>query len=432
MKTTNQIQVEIPQVLSSFVDTKLESHSSGGRPHFVKELAKTCDPKNELLNILEEVWLKGRSLHGLARKYETSYATLYRVLLDLEPSKEQLTEYMLNTPRRKRFYMKELDQSDYEAVRKYIARAKREELKKYKTVIQQAQRCWTALNYKDPANWTPDEVISYLHTLKGPSQADMLVNIRQVAPHLKEEVATGKYREKIGIRKKDIFGPEVRMIVQALTERGFGFELLVFLLHITTGAREGSRNIESGLCGLSWDRFHNDFRTVDLWESKVRGGIWSRNCPVDLFFKDLPEKLKRLWEQRGRPTEEKLILGGYKELMSIYKTISMVLKDYYQGKAPPDLLKELSHLIPHDADKIHVNLLWEAEVPLEVVAGQYLGRGEGLGLVGRIWLNIDVIKKFYLSLTQRSERFQKLRSQVTEYSEQFNGELVSPLLSVSA
>lgn len=85
-------------------------------------------------------------------------------------------------------------------------------------------------------------------------------------------------------------------------------------------------------------------------------------------------------------------------------------------------IRELVHLQPHDADKIHCNLLWEAEVPLEVVAGQYIGGQEAIGLVGRGWLSLDTIKKHYLSLTARSKRFQKIRAKVTDYSQPFNEE----------
>ena len=93
------------------------------------------------------------------------------------------------------------------------------------------------------------------------------------------------------------------------------------------------------------------------------------------------------------------------------------------GKTEPDILSEMSTLRPHDADKIHINLLWEAETPLEVVAGQDLGRGEAMGLVGRVWLSVDTIKKYYLSLTQRSDRFKKLENQIREYSTQFTIDL---------
>jgi len=116
----------------------------------------------------------------------------------------------------------------------------------------------------------------------------------------------------------------------------------------------------------------------------------------------------------------KLILGGYPELSKIYKEIRKALEEYFRGKVDPDLHEEFTTLKPHDADKIHCNLLWEAGVPLEVVAGKYLGRGEGRGLMGRIWLDINTIKKHYLSLTERSERIQQLRKQVQMYSLRFN------------
>ena len=153
----------------------------------------------------------------------------------------------------------------------------------------------------------------------------------------------------------------------------------------------------------------------------MRGGIWWRDCPLTLFFNDLPKRLRALWQERGKPITDKVILRGYHELLTIYKEIRQALAEYYQSKLDPNLYKELTTLRPHDSDKIHVNLLWEAEIPLEVVAGQYLGKGEGIGLMGRGWLDINTIKKHYLSLTQRSVRFKKLVKQVQKYSTSLNG-----------
>jgi len=175
------------------------------------------------------------------------------------------------------------------------------------------------------------------------------------------------------------------------------------------------------MTGLTWDRFHGNFTLCDDYESKVHGGIWWRDCPTDLLFKNLPHDLAALWDQRGKPITDYLINGGYDELLAIYKRINKAVAEYYEGKLDPALFKELTTLEPHDADKIHVNLLWEAEVPLEIVAGEYLGGNEGVGLVGRGWLNTDVIKKHYLSLNRRSDRYKKIYAKIAEYSSQFNG-----------
>jgi hypothetical protein len=199
------------------------------------------------------------------------------------------------------------------------------------------------------------------------------------------------------------------------------------------------------MSGIRWSSFKKDFSRVDVYESKVRGGIYWRDCPVDIFFKELPQDLKTIWKERGKPSDAlrmkqsrpgemeirpgrresnttfaKLLVGGYKELSQIYREIREALREEYEGKVDPSLLKEFTSLRPHDADKIHVNLLWEAEVPLEVVGGLDLGGSEGIGLCGRGWLDVNVIKKYYLSMTARSPRFQKTRDQITAYSNIFN------------
>jgi len=412
-------KMEIPTEFKIYVESKIEKNGKGGRPHFLQLLAKDRDAQEELLNILELAWIKNRSFGSIARKYKTKYDTIYRMVNDLEPFKNAIIEFLQTVPRQKRWYIKETDSSDYETVQAYIKRARRDGVKHYKTHIINAMRCWRHLKYRDPDNWNADEVCEYLATLSRGAQSTMLDSVRQVAPHLKELIKTGRFREKLKRRKKDVFGKELNMIHEPLKEHEH--IKTIFDLHITLGAREGSTDTRSGITGISWERFKKEFTIVDLFESKVRGGIFWRNCPVDLFFKDLPERLKNLWIERGKPTNEKVIVGGYKELLEVYKQLRKILIQYYKGKIEPSLLKEFATIKPHDADKIHVNLLWEAKIPLEVVAGEFLGQGEGLGLVGRGWLDINTIKKYYLSLTQRSERFQEIRNKITEYSKRFNG-----------
>lgn len=443
VETSVGSQKEFPQKFVEYINEKIAKteNRKGGRRNFVsalsrqgytqkgsdpqEELRRICEHgKEELLNICEQAWIKNRSLGKIAKDYNTKAKTLYRILKDLEPCKEEIADYIRTVPRRKRWYIPELGISDYETVQNYIQRAKRDGLKRSGELIQRGSHVWSALGYRDPAYWTADDICSYLGTLTPGSQSGALDAIRQVAPQIaikgsKDQVQTGRFREKLMRRKKDIFGNEINLIHQAL--ENYPELKTKFDLHITSGAREGAKDPKSGLTGLTWDKFKNGFTRLDLYESKVRGGINWRDCPLDLFFKDLPERLKALWIKRGKPTSERVFLNGYKEVSETYKQIRRILGEYYEGKIDPSLLKEFITLRAHDADKIHVNLLWEAEIPLEVVAGQFIGKSEGVGLMGRGWLDVNVIKKHYLSLTSRSERMQKLQNQVRKYSLRFNG-----------
>jgi len=191
--------------------------------------------------------------------------------------------------------------------------------------------------------------------------------------------------------------------------------------HVTLGAREGSTDNVSGICNITWDRFKKNFSRVDLFEGKTKNGLWCRNCPVDLLFPHLPAELRELWKQRGKPTTDRVLLGAYKEITAIYKKIRAELEAFYDGKVEPAILKEMATLRPHDADKIHCNLLWEAGIPVEVVAGKYLGGNEGLGLMGRIWLRTETITRYYLMLSENSPKMKEYLQQVKTYSAKFNG-----------
>jgi len=414
---------QIPASILDYVNKKLVHNGEGGRPHFLTVLkSQNKDSTEELLSILEEIYVKNKTIGSMARKYSTTYKTIYRILRELEPFKAEICEFLNKSPRRKRWYIEEQYASDYETIQSYIRRAKRDGLKTYRKNIRCAGSCWAFLNYKDPELWTPEEVNDYLATLKPAMSSHVLDCIRLIAPKVGDKnfgLKTGRFREKIKRRKKDIFGKENQLIRVAIGKRDQ--ELLTkYDLHITIGAREGQQDPESGIVGISWDRFKEGFTKVDDFESKVRGGIFWRDCPVDQFYRDLPERLRALWTERGRPSNAKVFLNGYKEVLETYSRIRKILQEEYEGKIDPSLLKEFTSLRPHDADKIHVNLLWEAEVPLEVVAGQDLKQGEGVGLCGRGWLDTNVIKKYYLSLTARSVRFQKIKTQIQEYSQQFN------------
>ena len=118
-------QIQIPQEFVTFINKRLEKNGEGGRPSFLQVLSKERNPTDEVLNILELAWLKNKSYGIIAKKYSTSYHTIYRLTQDLEPLKESLFYYLLNAPRRKHFYNGDLNTSDCETVRAYMrARAR--------------------------------------------------------------------------------------------------------------------------------------------------------------------------------------------------------------------------------------------------------------------------------------------------------------------
>ena len=415
--------LQIPKDFIAYIKKKSEINGEGGRPNFLQVCKKEGkDPVEVVLDILEYNWIKGKTYRWIAKKLDTSYHTIFRLLKHCEPWKVQITTYLLTIPRRKNFFNINSGTSDYETVQNYIERAKRDHLKAWRKVLQSAEKCWKFLKYKDPARWTPNDVARHLDSIPTDgARSGRLDSIRQIAPQIREHVRTRRYREKIQRRKKDIFGPEYQMIRTALRKAEMHYELTVIDLHVSIGAREGTNDTESGICGIGWDRFKKSFSTMDLWESK--GNIWSRDCPVDLFFLDLPERLRDLWILRGKPQKGKIVEGGYKKgLLKIYDTIRRVVAQEYRGKVDPSLLKELTDLKPHDADKIHVNMCWEAGIPIEVVAGDWLSGIEGNGLCGRIWKSTDTIKKFYLTLNKKSKRMEQIYGRVKLYAKQFNGE----------
>ncbi|MCK4482471.1 hypothetical protein KAU55_04545, partial [Candidatus Bathyarchaeota archaeon] len=125
-------QIELPPQFTIYLDQKVMKNGSGGRPSFLKRISKDADPKEKLLDILESVWLKDKSVRLIARKYKVSHQTIRRILEELEPSKEQIKLFLELVPRRKVFWNRSENTSDYETVQGYIRRAKRDQLVKWK------------------------------------------------------------------------------------------------------------------------------------------------------------------------------------------------------------------------------------------------------------------------------------------------------------
>ena len=421
----------LPLSFSTYVQEKQEKNGNGGRPHFLNQLLKARrNPTEEVLEICNLAWRKQKPSRLIARKFHTEgfqvdRSTISRLLIEIEPYKPELIDHLEKSPRRKTFYNRELDTSDFVTVSNYIRRSRKWKRISYKDKLRSAERCFKALGGKDPRNWTSEQALEYIYTLSDASQSNMVDAIRQIAPQFRDKdsvhyIPVEEFRAKINRRFKDIFENEMKLIRDGLKHEGLEYECVILELHIALGAREGGNDNKSGISNITWDRFKKGFRFVDIYESKTKNGIWCRNCPTYLLFHDLPERLRALWKERRKPNSDKIILGGYKELTAIYKRIREALTKYYKGKVEPSILKEFSSLRPHDADKIHCNLLYEAGIRVEELIGKYIGGQEAKGLFGRVWLDPKTVTKYYLMLSERSPKIEEQRQQVIKYAERFN------------
>jgi len=180
---------------------------------------------------------------------------------------------------------------------------------------------------------------------------------------------------------------------KSMRERANEFERLVTDLHITLGCREGY-NKQSGLLGLRWENVHWDRNSIDVWETKTqKSGILWTDCPLDLFFPDLPERLKKYWESKGLPKEG-----------LIFDMTGIDLLNLWKSKGVPRA---------HDARHTHATWCRNMGFEGELVIGEYDGRtGKGKGILGVGWANPEVYFSRYGRVTE--SRKQEARKQALE------------------
>ena len=76
-----------------FLDyVKAKSKKTGGRPHFLQSVE---DPIETTIRIAELCWLKGKTPQEIARRFNTSYRTIYRLLKDIEKWRQALEDWIL-------------------------------------------------------------------------------------------------------------------------------------------------------------------------------------------------------------------------------------------------------------------------------------------------------------------------------------------------
>lgn len=120
------------------------------------------------------------------------------------------------------------------------------------------------------------------------------------------------------------------------------------------------------------------------------------NCPLNLFGERTFEMLRQYWNERGRPISGKIFDMTYLEgLRTIYKETAKAINEPYGSKG----------ITPHFARKLHASLLIDADVPLEMVAGD-----KPFGIMGVGWEDLTTLKKYYLAF--RREKVREARMMV--------------------
>lgn len=290
---------------------------------------------------------------------------------------------------------------DYEHVEKWMKRIGK--LKSARKRFRLCERAWNILQKKNPENWTKDDVeVRVLPEFRKTREklGDILVAIRSLRPDLKPDLSTAgeKYQPKWdwkyiyedivqNDRIEEFFkSAGYEELDQQMTKRmrKIGVPLspqdceCLVRSHVTWGCREGGKKSKGGLLNTDWSKVNWERKTIDIYESKVRGGIWWLDCPMDLFGETAYNMLKAYWERLGKPKEGKIFSISYEALRKIYKRIST-----YFGEGS---------IVPHFARKLHASLLAHLGVPLEIVSGDH-----PKGLVGVGWLDISTLKKFYIT-----------------------------------
>ena len=198
-----------------------------------------------------------------------------------------------------------------------------------------------------------------------------------------------KSPRKKEVRTHDFMTPEIFM--EYLKACDYEHERLLLKVHVTLKCREGSKEKDSSLLGLKWENvnWNDDFYgfqtvTIDVYESKTRGGIWWRHIPLNLFFKELPEEFKRFWEIQGKPKE------GY---VWIFNGKKFTYPDYLQ------LFRKLNKKTgykfrPHDLRRTGGSQLHQLGLD-NLAIGETRSIDEAIGYGGVGWENSEIFYKTY-------------------------------------
>ncbi len=340
----------------------------------------------------------------IKKETKISERTYFRILEEYkalpETEKEKLRHDALKEEDAKALF------TDYPFVQKWTQRLQSEKVRSWKIRLSLCEKVWLLLQKKNPENWTSDDIkIRAIPELRKGKKSifNYLIAIRSLRPDLKKDVGTKREKAQVNTSWKPKFEKLIendRALLKAFLSHGSLLAQTLKNVHITVGSREGVNNYREygqnrmaeteigGILGMRWEKVNWNNRTIDVYETKTGGGFDWLNCPLDLFGDTCFKLVTQYWESCGKPKEGRIFqISAYKEASD---------KESLYG-----IYAEASDFVgidinPHMARKIHASLCHEADIALEIVAGD-----RPHGLVGVGWEDLTTLKKFYLSFSKK-------------------------------
>lgn len=360
--------------------------------------------RRETLRLMVLNWSKKQ----IKKKLKISERTYWRIKAEYdklsEAEKAKIKNLATQEEKAKEKFM------DYEMVQRWITRMKSgaNPIKSWRQRFNACRKVWIILQKKNPQNWTLDDIqLRALPEIRKKSKSvnHYLIALRSLRPDFK---FPNKKGDVLRTHKKSAPKIDWKYVYERLTQGerledffkagGFKAELLK-RLHVTLGCREGSKGI-GGILGIEWGRVNWKNKTIDVYEGKTGGGFYWLNCPINLFGERTFEMLLQYWNEQGRPTSGKIFEGMIYQyhLRPIYKETAKAVNELYGSKG----------VTPHFARKLHASLLIDADVPLEMVAGD-----KPFGIMGVGWEDLTTLKKYYLAfrkakIEENRQKAQKL------------------------
>jgi integrase len=436
-KTVGEIEIEsfeLPEPLKEKIKQvfKLNGERSAGRPNLLQMVAKNGhDPYRFVLEIVYRRMVMQESLEAVTefanRKYklDTVKTSIFYLFKQLEQSGllNEIVEASQKVKRKVRLYYEENGEfkSDVDYIAQWIERNKH--VKKphvLRSHLRRLEYIVNALGGKLPHEWTEQDVTFILNNLYEYYKKGIIERAKKNAKgfyaKLSEKELDDRARENVRrylttarvflkwIGRADLAErfPHTEWkreytLVDYLSVEEFNkvmespelddLEKFILKLHVTLGCREGHHG-KYGLMGLQWSKVDWNAATIDVYESKTKGGVIWKGCYLNLFFPNFISEMRYWYEHRVKDSDYIIeSLTGYSHerarewLLGISRKVSKIIGRPFR---------------PHFLRKTHAVWLIEADVPLELIAGKPSQAFFGVG-----WEDVAVLLQHYGAFTRQ-------------------------------